>query len=209
MVVQHTTSEDAPPLREVDLAALLSALVALGCAPAGVVGAAATVGRPVGSVVRCRARTGISGVWRWAYLFEALAPAAGYWAGDVAGERGGGTARLPGGVGRFRAGDVFDADVEFDMVDWPGRDKSRGIKEMARAWQESLAAWDDFRAEPTDLSQRTDTSWYPRTSRHVARAAVPRSQPRPRRLGPRPGRSFAWCSTGTLPRPSKPSGWRE
>jgi ketosteroid isomerase-like protein len=53
--------------------------------------------------------------------------------------------------GDFSAGDVFDADVEFDMVDWPGRDSSRGIEEMARAWQESLAAWDDFRAEPTDF----------------------------------------------------------
>jgi ketosteroid isomerase-like protein len=53
--------------------------------------------------------------------------------------------------GDFSAGDVFDSDVEFDMVDWPGRDSSRGIDEMARAWQESLAAWDDFRAEPTDF----------------------------------------------------------
>jgi ketosteroid isomerase-like protein len=51
--------------------------------------------------------------------------------------------------GDFSAGDIFDANVEFDMVDWPGRDRSRGIEEMARAWQESLAAWDDFRAEPT------------------------------------------------------------
>jgi ketosteroid isomerase-like protein len=53
--------------------------------------------------------------------------------------------------GDFSAGEVFAADVEFDMVDWPGRDKSRGIEEMARAWQESLAAWEDFRAEPTDF----------------------------------------------------------
>jgi ketosteroid isomerase-like protein len=53
--------------------------------------------------------------------------------------------------GDFSAGDVFDPDVEFDMVDWPGRDRSRGLEEMARAWQESLAAWDDFRAEPRDF----------------------------------------------------------
>ncbi len=53
--------------------------------------------------------------------------------------------------GDFSAGEVFDADVEFDMVDWPGRDRSHGIQEMAEAWQESLAAWDDFRAEPTDF----------------------------------------------------------
>ena len=53
--------------------------------------------------------------------------------------------------GDFSAGDVFDSEVEFDMVDWPGRDRSHGIQEMAGAWQESLAAWDDFRAEPTDF----------------------------------------------------------
>jgi ketosteroid isomerase-like protein len=53
--------------------------------------------------------------------------------------------------GDFSGGEVFDECVEFDMVDWPGRDNSRGIEEMARAWQESLAAWEDFRAEPTDF----------------------------------------------------------
>ena len=68
--------------------------------------------------------------------------------------------------GDFSAGEVFDADVEFDMVDWPGRDRSHGIEEMAEAWQESLAAWDDFRAEPTDFIEHSPhTSWYPRTSR--------------------------------------------
>src|SRR3954471_8563756 len=55
--------------------------------------------------------------------------------------------------GDFSAGELFDPDVEFDMVDWPGRDSSRGIEEMARAWQESLAAWDDFRAEPTECAE--------------------------------------------------------
>ena len=53
--------------------------------------------------------------------------------------------------GDFSAGEVFDEGVEFDMVDWPGRDRSHGIQEMASAWQESLAAWDDFRAEATDF----------------------------------------------------------
>jgi ketosteroid isomerase-like protein len=53
--------------------------------------------------------------------------------------------------GDFSAGDVFDPDVEFDMVDWPGQDKSRGLDEMRQAWQASLRAWDDFRAEPTDF----------------------------------------------------------
>jgi ketosteroid isomerase-like protein len=54
-------------------------------------------------------------------------------------------------LGDFTAGELFAEDVEFDMVDWPGRDKSRGVEEMARAWQESLASWDDFRAEATEF----------------------------------------------------------
>jgi ketosteroid isomerase-like protein len=53
--------------------------------------------------------------------------------------------------GDFSAGELFAEDVEFDMVDWPGQDRSRGVEEMARAWQESLASWEDFRAEPTDF----------------------------------------------------------
>ena len=51
--------------------------------------------------------------------------------------------------GDFSSGDVFDPDVEFDMVDWPGQDRSRGIDEMRQAWRASLSAWEDFRAEPT------------------------------------------------------------
>ena len=53
--------------------------------------------------------------------------------------------------GDFSAGDVFDPDVEFDMVDWPGQDRSRGLDEMRQAWQASLSAWEDFRAEPTEF----------------------------------------------------------
>jgi ketosteroid isomerase-like protein len=53
--------------------------------------------------------------------------------------------------GDFSGGEVFDPDVEFDMVDWPGQDRSRGLDEMRQAWQASLRAWEDFRAEPTDF----------------------------------------------------------
>jgi ketosteroid isomerase-like protein len=53
--------------------------------------------------------------------------------------------------GDFSAGEVFDPEVEFVMVDWPGRARSQGLTEMRQAWQESLKAWDDFRAEPTDF----------------------------------------------------------
>jgi ketosteroid isomerase-like protein len=53
--------------------------------------------------------------------------------------------------GDFSEGEVFHPEVEFEMVDWPGRDRSRGLEEMREAWQTSLSAWDDFRAEPTDF----------------------------------------------------------
>lgn len=53
--------------------------------------------------------------------------------------------------GDFSAGAVFDPEVEFEMVDWPGRATSRGVMEMREAWLASLKAWDDFRAEPTEF----------------------------------------------------------
>ena len=49
VVVQHAAPEDPPPPRVVDPAALLPALVAVRCAPAGVVGAAATLGGYLGA----------------------------------------------------------------------------------------------------------------------------------------------------------------
>jgi ketosteroid isomerase-like protein/mannose-6-phosphate isomerase-like protein (cupin superfamily) len=53
--------------------------------------------------------------------------------------------------GDFSAGELFDPDVEFDMVDWPGRAKARGVPGMRQAWVESLRAWEDFRAEPGEF----------------------------------------------------------
>ncbi len=53
--------------------------------------------------------------------------------------------------GDFSEGEVFDPDVEFEMVDWPHPARSRGVEEMQRTWQTTLSAWDDFRAEPDDF----------------------------------------------------------
>ena len=73
--------------------------------------------------------------------------------------------------GDFSSGDVFDPDVEFDMVDWPGQDRSRGLDEMRQAWQASLSAWKDFRAEPTEFIENGPHVVVPTTSLHAARAA--------------------------------------
>jgi ketosteroid isomerase-like protein len=54
-------------------------------------------------------------------------------------------------LGDFSEGDVFDADVEFEMVDWPEAGKSRGVEAMRRTWVAALGAWDDFRAEPYEF----------------------------------------------------------
>jgi ketosteroid isomerase-like protein len=53
--------------------------------------------------------------------------------------------------GDFSEGEVFHPEVEFEMVDWPHPARSRGVEEMRRAWQTTLSAWDDFRAQPDDV----------------------------------------------------------
>jgi ketosteroid isomerase-like protein len=53
--------------------------------------------------------------------------------------------------GDFSEGNVFHSEVEFEMTDWPEGSSSRGLDEMRRAWQETLSAWEDFRAEPDDF----------------------------------------------------------
>jgi ketosteroid isomerase-like protein len=50
--------------------------------------------------------------------------------------------------GDFSEGDVFDPEVEFEMVDWPEAGSCRGLAAMRRTWGAALGAWDDFRAEP-------------------------------------------------------------
>jgi ketosteroid isomerase-like protein len=52
-------------------------------------------------------------------------------------------------LGDFSEGDVFDPEVEFEMVDWPEAGKSRGCD--APHWQAALGAWEDFRAEPYEF----------------------------------------------------------
>ena len=48
--------------------------------------------------------------------------------------------------GDFSAGEYFDPEIDFELVDWPHPARSRGVEEMARTWQATLRAWDDFRA---------------------------------------------------------------
>jgi ketosteroid isomerase-like protein len=59
-------------------------------------------------------------------------------------------------VGDFSEGEVFDPEVEFEMVDWPEAASARGLDEMRRTWQAALAAWDDFRAEPYEFIESGD-----------------------------------------------------
>src|SRR5437588_517467 len=53
--------------------------------------------------------------------------------------------------GDFSEGDVFHAEVEFELVDWPEPARARGLDAMSRAWRATLSAWDDFRAVPYDF----------------------------------------------------------
>jgi ketosteroid isomerase-like protein len=54
-------------------------------------------------------------------------------------------------VGDFSEGEVFDPEVEFEMVDWPEGAKARGLAAMRRTWGSALGAWEDFRAEPYEF----------------------------------------------------------
>lgn len=53
--------------------------------------------------------------------------------------------------GDFSAGDAFDPEIEFVMTDWPEGTAVHGLEAMARAWQASLNAWEDFRAAPGEI----------------------------------------------------------
>ena len=58
--------------------------------------------------------------------------------------------------GDFSDVDVFDPDVEFEMVDWPEGSTARGLDGMRRAWRAALSAWEDFRAEPGEFVEAGD-----------------------------------------------------
>ena len=54
--------------------------------------------------------------------------------------------------GDFSRTDHFDPSIDFELVDWPAPARARGIEEMDRVWRETLGAWDDFRAVPSEYS---------------------------------------------------------
>jgi ketosteroid isomerase-like protein len=58
--------------------------------------------------------------------------------------------------GDFSESELFDADVEFEMVDWPHPAKSRGVDAMRETWLTTLAAWKDFRAKPDEVIDHGD-----------------------------------------------------
>jgi len=53
--------------------------------------------------------------------------------------------------GDFSQAEVFDPEVEFEMVDWPHAASSRGIEAMRETWLASLRAWEDFRSFPMEF----------------------------------------------------------
>jgi ketosteroid isomerase-like protein len=53
--------------------------------------------------------------------------------------------------GDFSRGDVFDPEIEFELVDWPEPARTRGLEAMRDAWLATLSAWDHFRAVPHDF----------------------------------------------------------
>jgi ketosteroid isomerase-like protein len=58
--------------------------------------------------------------------------------------------------GDFSETELFDPQIEFEMIDWPHPAKSRGIEAMAETWLATLAAWDDFRAVPDEVIDHGD-----------------------------------------------------
>jgi ketosteroid isomerase-like protein len=54
--------------------------------------------------------------------------------------------------GDFSRTEHFDPNIDFELVDWPAPGRARGIEEMARVWRETLSAWFDFRAVPSEYS---------------------------------------------------------
>jgi len=59
-------------------------------------------------------------------------------------------------LGDFSQTELFDPEIEFEMIDWPHPAKSRGIEAMAATWLATLAAWEDFRAAPDEVIDHGD-----------------------------------------------------
>ena len=59
-------------------------------------------------------------------------------------------------VGDFSQTELFDPDIEFEMIDWPHPAKSRGIEAMSETWLATLSAWEDFRAKPDEVIDHGD-----------------------------------------------------
>ena len=58
--------------------------------------------------------------------------------------------------GDFSRSELFDPDVEFEMIDWPHPAKTQGLAAMREAWLTTLAAWEDFRAKPEEVTEHGD-----------------------------------------------------
>jgi ketosteroid isomerase-like protein len=58
--------------------------------------------------------------------------------------------------GDFSQTELFDPDIEFEMIDWPHPAKSRGIEAMSETWLATLGAWEDFRAKPDEVIDHGD-----------------------------------------------------
>jgi ketosteroid isomerase-like protein len=58
--------------------------------------------------------------------------------------------------GDFSPVEDFDADIEFEMVDWPHQTKVTGIDAMWETWRSTLSAWVDFRSIPDEIADFGD-----------------------------------------------------
>jgi ketosteroid isomerase-like protein len=58
--------------------------------------------------------------------------------------------------GDFSQTELFDPEIEFEMIDWPHPAKSRGIEAMSETWLATLSAWEDFRAKPEEVIDHGD-----------------------------------------------------
>ena len=58
--------------------------------------------------------------------------------------------------GDFSQSELFDPNIEFEMVDWPHPANVRGLEAMRETWLATLAAWDDFRAVPDEVIDNGD-----------------------------------------------------